>query len=272
MGAPPGSAGNAASPAPDRSGAVLVGAGDIAVCDGNGDEATAALLDAIPGTVFTTGDNAYPDGTDTDYEECYGPSWGRHRDRTMPAPGNHEYQSRDARGYYEYFGATAADGYYAFDLGDWRVYSLDSERVTDEQIAWLTADLAENPSTCVFAYWHRARFSSGMHGSDRGVAPLWEVLDEAGAEVIVSGHDHDYERFAPMDATGTADESGVRQFVVGTGGSELRAFERPEPNSEVRWSDGYGVIRFNLRSTDYSWEFVPAAGATFEDSGSASCQ
>lgn len=256
-------------PPPDT--VTLAGAGDIGSCGSSGAEATAALLDKIEGAVFTTGDNAYPDGAIADFAACYAPSWGRHLSRTLPAPGNHDYHTDGAWGYLEYFGASAANGYYAVDLGRWRIYSLNSERVDEQQLSWLTADLAANPRDCVLAFWHRPRFSSGRHGNDESVAPLWSTLYEAGAEVVVSGHDHDYERFGPMDGAGQAADAGMRQFVVGTGGSHLRDFEQTQANSEIRWNGGYGIVKFELRTSDYSWEFIPADGSVKVDSGTGPC-
>lgn len=266
--------GNSAS-----AGAVLVGAGDIARCSGTGDEATSALLDTIDGTVFTTGDNVYSDGTTRQFAECYEPSWGRHKARTRPSPGNHDYHTPGADGYYEYFGATAGPdglGYYAYDLGEWRIYALNSnceDLAVDcsAQLAWLQDDLAAEPRACVAAYWHHPRFSSGRHGGNSDVQPLWDTLHAAGAELILNGHDHDYERFAPMDSRGAPDaEYGLREFVIGTGGAGLRDFRDTEANSEVRSSDAHGVLRLDLRSNGYEWRFIPASG-TFSDTGSGTC-
>lgn len=260
-----------ASPTPAP--VVLVGAGDIASCSSEGDEATAAVLDTIGGIVFTTGDNAYGDGTPKEFAECYHPSWGRHRDRTYPAPGNHDYETPGASGYFEYFGARAGGpgGYYAYDAGTWRVYSLNSEVLDDEQLAWLRADLAAHPRACVMAYWHAPLFSSGRHGDEPDVRPLWEALEAEGADVVVTGHDHSYERFAPQTAAGAASALGIRQFVVGTGGANLRPFESVQPNSEARNASTHGVLKLTLAPGDYSWEFVPAAGGSFRDSGSDAC-
>jgi hypothetical protein len=274
------------SPSPSRVGgpegdAVLVGAGDIARCGAEGDEATAALLDRIPGIVFTAGDNAYPSGTDRDFDRCYNVGWGRHRERTRPAPGNHEYRSGSADPYFDYFGERAGPrhlGWYSYDAGDWHVVVLNSNcsevgcRRGSDQEQWLRADLAAHPAACTLAYWHHPRFSSGMHGNHDRVKDFWDALYEAGADVVVSGHDHDYERFAPMTPDGELDTArGIREFVVGTGGGDLRPFEQTVPNSEVRESGTFGVLKLTLRRGGYDWEFVPAAGATFRDSGSGTC-
>ena len=265
-------------PAPDP---ILVGAGDIARCGTGNDEQTATLLDGIEGTVFTAGDNAYPDGSSRDFAQCYEPSWGRHRERTRPVPGNHEYQTPGAAGYKDYFGSAATRSgttWYAYDLGAWRIYALDSECAavggcgsSSPQGRWLAADLARHPRRCVAAIWHRPRFSSGMERGDVRTAWMWQTLDAAGAEVVVSGHDHDYERFARKHADGTAAANGVRQFVVGTGGAVLRQFGSIVPNSVVRWSGSYGVLELKLRPASYSWRFVSVGGSTFRDTGSTPC-
>lgn len=261
---------------------ILVGAGDIAGCSSEGDEATAALLDGIDGTVFTVGDNVYESGTDAEFEECYQPSWGRHKARTYPSPGNHEYYTANASGYFHYFGAAAGEpgeGYYSYDLGEWHVVALNGmcENVggceaDSPMVRWLEEDLSANPKTCTLAYWHHPLFSSGYNGNQPKMKPTWDTLYAANVDVVVNGHDHSYERFAPQDPNGVADsERGIREFVVGTGGINLRPFETIEPNSEVRNADAYGVLKLTLRSTSYDWEFVPVAGETFTDSDSGEC-
>jgi acid phosphatase type 7 len=214
----------AGHPIPVSAGSVvLVGAGDISRCDNNNDEATAKLLDAISGTVFTAGDNVYDSGTSTQFTNCYKPTWGRHKSRTKPVPGNHEYKTSGASGYFNYFGNPAK--YYAYNAGDWRVYALNSEidtSATSTQVQWLKKDLAANPKKCVMAYWHRPRWSSGSeHGSDSKVQALWQVLYDAKAELVINGHEHNYERFAMMNASGQAASTGLREIVVGTGGAPL---------------------------------------------------
>jgi len=257
---------------------VLVGAGDIAECSSAGDPATAAILDTIPGTVFTAGDNAYPDGTATDYANCYGPSWGRHKARTRPSPGNHEYHTSGASGYYKYFGAAAGDsgkGYYSYNLGDWHIISLNSNismSAGSPQEQWLRADLAANTRTCTLAYWHHPRFSSGSHGSSTAPQPLWQALYEFNADVIVSGHDHNYQRFAPQAPAGAADPArGIRQFVVGTGGASHYNFSTQIANTEAYNVDTWGVLKLTLHAASYTWEFVPVAGMTYTDSGTGAC-
>ena len=258
---------------------VFVGAGDIADCNKNGDEGTAALLDNIPGTVFTTGDNAYNDGTYDDFINCYHPSWGRHKERTYPTPGNHEYETDGASGYFQYFGSRAGDpgkGYYSYDLGNWHIIALNSNipvHTGSEQENWLRADLASHTVPCTLAYWHRPRFSSGnTHGSDPNMEPLWQALYDFSADVVLAGHDHTYERFAPQNPQGKADPlRGLRQFVIGSGGRSHYQFDSPISNSEIRNGDTFGVLKLTLHSDSYTWEFIPEEGKTFTDYGSAPC-
>jgi hypothetical protein len=259
---------------------ILVGAGDISLCSTTGDSQTAALLDEIPGRIFVAGDAAYPDGTVSQFRDCYGPTWGRWRLRTSPTPGDHEYNTRGAAPYFAYFGAragTAGKGFYAYDLGTWRIYVLNSNcefvpcASGSEQERWLRADLAAHPRRCVAAVWHHPVFSSGYHGNNAQAAPLWRALEDAGAEIVLSGDDHDYERFAPQTWTGQADPDGIRQFVVGTGGVTLRPFRTIRANSERRSSTTLGVLSLSLGITRYGWRFVPVSGATFTDSGTTSC-
>ena len=256
----------------------ILAAGDIAYCDRTGDEATAALLDANPdATVLALGDLAYPDGTAQQFADCYGPSWGRHKARTRPVPGNHEYHQTGAAPYFAFFGAAAGtpgQGYYSYNLGSWHIVALNSEismSSLSAQVAWLKADLAANAAACTLAYWHRPRWSSGYHGSSSGPAALIQTLYAAGADVVLNGHDHDYERFAPQNPSGQRDDArGLRQFVVGTGG-RLVALKTTAPNSEVRQASALGVLKLTLAEGSYSWQFLPVAGATFTDSGSAAC-
>jgi hypothetical protein len=251
---------------------VIIGAGDIAECDSDNDELTAQLLDTIPGTVFTTGDNAYDSGTLDEFNNCYGPTWGRHKDRTKPVPGNHEYLTADASGYFEYFNNISS--YYAYELGSWRIYALNSEIDASEsspQVAWLKEDLAANPAQCVLAYWHQPRWSSGSHhGSDNDYQALWQIFYEAGAELVINGHEHNYERFAEMNAEGAIASPGLREIVVGTGGRDFYEFGSPLPASEVRDFSTSGVLKVTLHTDGYEWEFIPIAGSTFTDGGSTS--
>ena len=264
---------------------VLVGAGDIASCDDlTGAEATAKLIDKIPGTVFAAGDLAYPDGSDEQFAKCYGPTWGRFKDRTRPAPGNHEYHKTGASGYARYFGEAAGDpgkGYYSYELGTWHVVVLNSECVevggceaTSPEGQWVQQDLARHPAVCTLAYFHHPLFSSGRkHGNNPEMKPFWDLLYHAGADVVINGHDHNYERFAPQDPQGHEDtRHGIREFVVGSGGKNShRTLGIAKPNSEVRDGDTFGVLKMTLHPNGYDWEFVPEAGKTFTDKGSGSC-
>jgi calcineurin-like phosphoesterase family protein len=262
--------------------ATLVGAGDIADCSLDKGAATATIVDGIAGTVFTAGDNAYPNGTAQQFTDCYDPTWGRFKPRTRPAAGNHDWLTKDAAGYLGYFGAAAAPSgktWYSYDLGAWHVIVLDSDcqqvggcTADSPQGTWLASDLAASKATkCTIAIWHHPRFSSGEHGNDADVAPFWKALYAAGAEIVVNGHDHDYERFAPQDPDGHADDTGgIRQFVVGTGGAELRTFPTTRPNSVVRASVAFGVIQFTLHQSSYDWKFISTTGE-FSDSGAGAC-
>jgi acid phosphatase type 7 len=259
------------------SDAVIAIAGDIAG-DGTGDSATAALLDSLqPTAVLTAGDNAYSDGSLSQYTKYYDPTWGRHKELTFPTPGNHEYQTEDADGYFRYFGSRAGDpgkGWYSYDLGSWHLISLNSELAHDagsEQVTWLRSDLAASGARCVLAYWHQPRFAAGTYGDMSEFQPFWSVLYTAGAELVVNGHDHNYQRFAPMTPAGARDNArGIREFIVGTGGRShygLRADSRREAGD----STTYGVLRLTLREGGYEWMFVPEDGKTYRDSGSESC-
>jgi hypothetical protein len=263
--------------------AVIVAAGDIADCkDLTGAEATAKLLEKIPGTVVAIGDLAYPDGSRENFT-CYDKTWGRVKSRTRPAPGNHEFHSKGASFYFEYFGKAAGDpkdGFYSYELGSWHIISLNSECAEvggcnegSREEKWLRDDLAAHPATCTLAYFHKPLFSSGgAHGNDLEVKPLFQALYDAKASVILNGHDHDYERFAPQDPDGKPDAArGIREFVVGTGGKNHRPFGDAKPNSEVRDATAFGVLKLTLRSNGYDWEFIPEAGKTFTDSGSGNC-
>ena len=275
---------------------VVVAAGDIASCDSNGDEATAHLLARIHGTVLTLGDNAYEDGTAGEFRQCYGPSWGKYKARTRPAPGNHDYPGIDAaqeagqtsigqaKGYFGYFGKYAgypSRGYYSYNLGRWHLLSLNSNCAevdhcvsSSPQMRWLKANLAANhDKRCTLAYFHHPRFSSGVeHGSIEEVKPLWNALYAGGVDVVLSGHEHNYERFAPQDPNGRADpQRGIREFVVGTGGESHYPIFEPIANSEVNNDHTYGVLKLTLHPKGYEWRFLPVKGETFTDSGSGLC-
>jgi hypothetical protein len=260
----------------------LIAAGDIARCDSSGDEATGQLLDGLPGTVAAVGDLAYDFGSTSEFLDCYDPSWGRQRARTRPAVGDHEYETANAAPYFAYFGAAAGDpskGYYSYDLGSWHIVVLNTNCAGvggcgsgSLQEQWLRDDLTLHPATCTLAYFHAPRFSSGENGSSTDSQQFWQDLYDARADVVLSGDDHDYERFAPQAPDGTLDTArGIREFVVGTGGAARQWFMTDEPNSEVRDSATHGVLSLTLHAGSFDWRFVPEAGATFTDSGSQSC-
>lgn len=257
---------------------VLVGAGDIADCSSNGDEATAALIQNIPGTVFTAGDNVYPSGTLDEYKRCYEPSWGRFRDRTKPAIGNHDFLSGKGKDAHTYFGegfGKPGESYYSYDLGNWHIVVLDSNipLITDSpQAHWLRDDLAAHPANCTLAIWHHPLFSSGTHGNDARLYPIWKILYDQGAEIVVNGHDHDYERFASQTPDGQYDKDrGIREFVVGTGGAVLYRRGTLRRNSEAFNNIALGVLKLTLLPKGYRWEFIPVAGKTWSDSGEGIC-
>jgi hypothetical protein len=255
----------------------VAAAGDIAMCDANS-EATARLLDTISGTVLALGDLAYFTGSRENFRDCYHPTWGRHRDRTRPTPGNHEYETPAAAGYFEYFGPIAGPpglGYYSFNRGAWHLISLNSNvsaSAGSAQAEWLRADLIDHFGfRCVLAYWHHPLVSSGPNGDNPGMRDLWRILHQAGADLILTAHDHSYERFAPQDAELRADlVGGMRSFVVGTGGATPTPFFTAKPNSQFRLSGTFGVLKLMLHATGYDWEFV-AAGGGVRDSGSDRC-
>jgi alkaline phosphatase len=255
--------------------AILLAAGDIAGCpDHYQDEVTAEMLADLPGTIAALGDVIYQHGTRWQFRNCYDPSWGRLLSRTRPTPGNHEYRTNEAAPYYEYFGSRAGPsgkGYYTYTLGAWRIYSLNSERNFAKQTAWLKAHLAANPSKCILAYWHKPLYTSGQVPPTPAVRPLFNALYKAGAEVVLNGHQHSYERFAPQDADSNFVARGTRQFVVGTGGAQLEDFVTVAKNSRRRYVAGHGVLRMTLGPGKYSWKFLPVPGAPPADSGYANC-
>ncbi len=275
-----------ASPAPSPvEHAILLAAGDIAACDEVGDTATAALVEQMladdPGaTVAILGDSVYPSGSAQTYAECFDPVWGAFRERIRPAIGNHEIADDGGAAYFDYFGAAAGtpgEGWYAYDLGAWHVVVLNSncEQVDcgegSPQVEWLRADLAASHAACVLAYWHAPRFSSGPHGGSESVGVFWDALSEADADLVLAGHEHQYERFAPQTPDGAADPDGTRQITAGTGGKELRPAGDPVANSEVIVDDAFGVLRLELGEDGYAWRFVTVEG-TDADSGSGGCE
>jgi hypothetical protein len=267
----------------------VVAAGDIATCNNDGDSATAGLVESIPGTVLTLGDNAYADGSAGDFNRCYGPTWGRPglKARTRPAPGNHDRVTKGASGYFNYFGAAAGDsrkGWYSFDLGAWHLVSLDSDcpggcGPGSPMERWLKSDLAASPHRCILAYWHHPRFfspaiapgASHLEKVDTRLATIWSDLQVAGADLVLSGHRHVYERFPRQDSRGQLTPSGLREFIVGTGGAIHESFKGPSaPNSEVRKAQTFGVLKLTLHAGSYDWRFIPTSGG-FTDSGSDTC-
>jgi acid phosphatase type 7 len=281
--------------------AILVGAGDIAGCDWweidvedpadlirtihrimdgppYGDGTTAAILDTVAGTVFTTGDHVYPDGTAAEFARCYEATWGRHRNRTRPSPGNHDYHTNGAEGYFGYFGELAGasgEGYYAYDHGTWRVIALNSNIDVgpgSRQLKWLAGELGSGHRECSVAYWHEPRFSSGHHGSEPALDAAWRLLAAAGVDIVVNGHDHNYERFHRQSPDGRRDDRhGLRQFVVGTGGGRLRPVEAPIANSAFLNDTQHGVLRLTLHPGRYEWAFIAVGEEKPLDSGNDRC-
>jgi hypothetical protein len=266
--------------------AILTGAGDIASCDGDGDEATAALIDAVLAEeedtlVFTLGDNAYEDGAPEDFADCYHPSWGRFKEITHPSAGARDYRTPGANGYFAYFGAAAGDadeGFYSYDYGGWHLVVLNSNcgeaggcNEGSAQATWLEQDLSSNDAACTLAYWHHPAFDSTGDGVNSDVIPFWDMLYSDGAELVLNGDHHFYERFAPQNPSGAPDENGIVQFTVGTGGRSLAEIGSSAPNSEVRYNEAFGVLVLTLSPDGYGWEFRTAPDGSAVDSGSGSC-
>jgi acid phosphatase type 7 len=270
--------------------AVLVGAGDISLCSSTGDDATGKLVKSVltaagSGTAeaFTAGDNVQLMGASSEYSTCYTQAWGSFKSRTRPVPGNHDYFTSDGSPYFSFFGSaagTGTTGYYSYDLGDWHVIALNSScaevggcQAGSPQEQWLRNDLATTTKQCTIAYWHHPLFtSSSTHPPTEEVRPLFQALYDGGAEIVVNGHNHIYERFAPQDPTGAADAAkGIRQFIVGTGGASHYTIGTVAPNSEVRNGATFGVLKLTLVSGGYSWNFMPVSGQTFTDSGTGTC-
>jgi hypothetical protein len=261
-------------PVPD---ATLVGAGDIVKCNDPGAEATARLVDGIPGTVMTLGDQVYPNATAALLSQCYTPTWGRHLSRMIAVPGNHDWEVSSGAPFFAYFGSAAGPagvGYFSTTLGAWHVIVLNSNVAAgpgSAQYEWLKADLQSSPAPCTVALWHHPLFSSGQNGNSPQMRDAWRLLQSAGADIVLNGHDHDYERYALQDADGRLDPRGIREFVVGTGGASLYDRVRPQPNAEAYENRTFGVLRLTLKATGYDWRFVPIDGQTYTDSGSAAC-
>ncbi len=263
----------------------IAAAGDVSLPAPGGQLVTYALLaDAGYDAVLALGDLQYPKGELELFQQFFHASWGQLGDRLRPVPGNHEYGTPGAQGYFAYFGARAGPegrGYYSFDLGPWHFVALnsnDGECKTvgcgpgSEQLTWLEADLAKSKAKCTLAYWHHPRFSSGPHGNNAAMEPFWRTLEKAGADVVLTGHDHLYERFAPQRADGTPSADAPRSFVVGTGGATLYPLRETKANSEVRIGQELGILEMTLRTTDYTWRFLPARGGPPLDQGSGGCR
>jgi len=250
-------------------------------------EATAKLIDAIPGTVFAAGDLAYENGTYEEFQKCYGPTWGRFKARTRPTPGNHEYKGSAATGYFRYWDGQAGDprkGYYSFDLGAWHIVVLNTNCGSkvlggcaegSPEETWLKQDLATHPSACTLAFGHHALFSSGLlpkHAEHPELRAFWQDLYDVHADLVLAGHEHSYERFAPQNPEGNPDpDHGIREIVVGTGGRSHTPLGYAKPNSEVRDDKTYGVLKLTLSPGMYRWEFMPVPGEAFRDSGEGRC-
>jgi acid phosphatase type 7 len=233
--------------------------------------------------VLALGDLAYDSGTRAEFQECYDPSWGQFTDRVHPVPGNHEYGTDAAAPYFEYFGSAAgepAKGWYSLELGEWHILALNSNcdevgcDAGSEQEQWLRAELESSDARCTLAFWHHPRFASGEeHGGTRAVEDLWQALLDHRVELLLSGHEHLYERTAPLDAEGDVDpENGVRQFVVGTGGGNFYDFAGRIAGSEAAIADTAGVLGVTLRADGYDWEFLPVHPDAPSDGGSAECR
>jgi hypothetical protein len=276
---------------------MIAAAGDIACGAGTSRgapckqmETSELLVQARPAAVLSLGDNQYESGEFQDFQRYYDPSWGRLKPITRPAPGNHDYATTGARGYFDYFAGVGrqtsevtgarSEGWYSFNVGTWHIISLNSNcsaaggcGANSRQVAWLRQELqARRGVTCTLAFWHHPRFGSGQSRDDRTYQPFWEVLYEFGADVVLAGHEHSYERFAPQTPTGQVDRvRGIREFIVGTGGHSFQPFGDPLANSEIRNNDTFGVLRLRLRPTSYEWHFEGIPGSTFTDNGADTC-
>lgn len=270
------------------TGTTIYAAGDIAECGNHPPQQsaaakTAALISANlakddSAQVLTIGDNSYPLGLYTEFTDCYAPTWGKFKNRTHPSSGNHEYYTPSANGYFDYFGAAAGPApgfYYSFNIGKWHLLSLNSNLKAEArtaELAWLRADLAQSTSRCTLAYWHHPLFSSGGHGNNAEMREFWQALEAAHADIVLNGHDHDYERFAPQDDNGQADNAkGIREFVVGTGGAKLTRLFFRKANSEIADTRAHGVLKLILKDDGYEWEFLPVAGSKLTDRGAGLC-
>jgi acid phosphatase type 7 len=259
--------------------------GDIAYCDAAGPSASAAaktagLVSSIIAQdsntqILTLGDNVYSFGTPAEFASCYEPTWGQFKSRTWATPGNHDYGTPQAAGYYDYFGQSAGvdrSGYYRLDRNGWTILSLNSSiDVTDAspQMAWLKTQLAKRES-CLMVVWHHPRFTSATRGDNSFMQPIWQAIVDGKADVVLQGHEHQYERFGPLNAQGLSDPNGTRSFVVGSGGAPLSDFASPRVGSEVRQSS-YGVMRWDLSPGKAAWDFVDL-NSNVLDAGSIACK
>jgi 3',5'-cyclic AMP phosphodiesterase CpdA len=270
---------------------VIAAAGDIACVPPSNREAKKStcqmkatsdlLVNTNLAAVLPLGDLQYELGEFPYFQQSYHPTWGRVKSISRPVPGNHEYYTDGASGYYTYFGKIAGNpnkGYYSYDIGNWHLIALNSNcsdvscEADSPQVQWLKQDLAAHPSACTIAYWHHPRFSSGTHGNDENLDAFWQVLDRAGVEIVLNGHDHHYERFAPQTPEAKQDKlKGIRQFVVGTGGKNLYPVKGIQPNSEIHNNETYGILKLTLHQDSYDWKFEPITGQNFTDSGSDRC-
>jgi hypothetical protein len=273
----PGGGGGGGGTVPPPGPVRILAAGDIGEC-GFGALQTGTMLDSMDGLILALGDLAYFQGTTANFRDCYDPAWGRHQNRTRPVPGNHEYDSPGASSYFDYFGDLAGsrgEGYYAFTAGAWRIIALNSGggagsvSAGSAQIQWLRTELDSNKSACTLAFWHHPLFSSGPNGNQPEVREFWRTLSDAGVDVVLNGHDHMYERFAPQDLEGRPSPNGIREFIVGTGGAHLYTPGAAKPNSERRGS-AYGFLVMTLSATSYQWDFR-SVGNTFGDTGTGTC-
>lgn len=278
-----GKAGAAGGPVEEED-VVIAAAGDISNTSIGGQKITADLILAGKyDAVLTMGDNQYNDGTLSAYNQYFDKTWGKFFDKIYPVPGNHEYNTSGAKGYFDYFGARAHDpkkGYYSFDLGAWHLIAINSNSecgaiacdAGSAQEKWLRADLAAHKQKCTLAYWHHPRWSSGQHGNSAEMGDLWKALYEFDADLVLNGHDHDYERFAPQNPKGEADDQrGIVELVVGTGGTGFRDMPNKAKNSVKKNHDTFGVLELVLKADGYDFEFVGKAGSTFTDKGSGKC-
>ena len=262
-------------PPPGSRTAILLGAGDIGLCGSRGALLTGSLIEGTLGEVFLAGDIAYPNGSLQAFRECFEPFWGHARDRWRPVPGNHEYETANASGYFQFFGADAGPvglGYYRFVAGEWLVLMLNSNidaSPTSPQYQFVREALQDRQSRCQMAIWHHPLFSSGVNGSHPHMRPIFQLLFENRADVVVNAHEHLYERFSRQDADGRLNENGIRQFIVGTGGADLTRPVQSAPNSG-RVLSTFGIMRFTLRADSYDWEFLETTGA-LGDNGSTPC-